>query len=179
MKVPMRTDHTPPVLPNNKYENTLRYDQTRNVPTYPVKTADPSTCTQYAPVRTLISSSIKSNGSSSSRRTSSRSAQKKEAIDPKRVEDEVARNVSQILSATKQQRLAMEAQQRNGTAAPQPPRIAYACPDCHKTVTSARNLQSKWWQWYGNTFILLSILVFCWDMSNVYLGDDIANIFLF
>ncbi|VDM84618.1 unnamed protein product [Strongylus vulgaris] len=68
-----------------------RYDQTRNVPTYPVKTADPSTCTQYAPVRTLISSSIKSNGSSSSRRTSSRSAQKKEAIDPKRVEDEVAR----------------------------------------------------------------------------------------
>ncbi|EPB71935.1 zinc finger, C2H2 type [Ancylostoma ceylanicum] len=141
IKVVERTEHPPPVIPSNKYENTLRYDQTRNVPTYPVKTADPSTCTQYAPVRTLMSSSIKSQGTTPSRRTTSRSAQKKEAIDPKRVEDEVARNVSQILSATKQQRLAMEAQQRNGTAAPQPPRIAYACPDCHKTVTSARNLQ--------------------------------------
>lgn len=39
----------------------------------------------------------------------------------------------------------MEAQQRSGTAAPQPPRIAYACPDCHKTVTSARNLQVSRW----------------------------------
>ncbi|KAL6734236.1 hypothetical protein Aduo_004798 [Ancylostoma duodenale] len=141
IKVVERTEHPPPVIPSNKYENTLRYDQTRTVPTYPVKTADPSTCTQYAPVRTLMSSSIKSQGTTPSRRTASRSAQKKEAMDPKRVEDEVARNVSQILSATKQQRLAMEAQQRNGTAAPQPPRIAYACPDCHKTVTSARNLQ--------------------------------------
>ncbi|XGW09263.1 hypothetical protein V3C99_011512, partial [Haemonchus contortus] len=126
---------------NNKYDNAVvRYDQPRNVPTYPVKTADPSTCTQYAPVRTLLSSTMKSHGTPS-RRTASRSAQKKEAIDPKRVEDEVARNVSQILSATKQQRLAMEAQQRSGAVAPQPPRIAYACPDCHKTVTSTRNLQ--------------------------------------
>ncbi|KAK6733986.1 hypothetical protein RB195_017636 [Necator americanus] len=141
VKVVGRTEHPPSVIPNNKYENTVRYDQSRNVPTYPVKTADPSTCTQYAPVRTLINSSIKPHGSAPSRRTTSRSTQKKEAIDPKRVEDEVARNVSQILSATKQQRLAMEAQQRNGTTAPQPPRIAYACPDCHKTVTSARNLQ--------------------------------------
>ncbi|KAK5981592.1 Zinc finger C2H2 type [Trichostrongylus colubriformis] len=133
--------HVAPVQ-NNKFDSsTVRFDQPRNVPTYPVKTADPSTCTQYAPVRTLLSSAMKPHGSAPSRRTASRSAQKKEAIDPKRVEDEVARNVSQILSATKQQRLAMEAQQRSGNVAPQPPRIAYACPDCHKTVTSTRNLQ--------------------------------------
>ncbi|KAK6060299.1 zinc finger, C2H2 type [Cooperia oncophora] len=142
MKTSGRTEHHVATVQNNKYDNNVvRYDQPRNVPTYPVKTADPSTCTQYAPVRTLLSSTMKSHGSTPSRRTASRSTQKKEAIDPKRVEDEVARNVSQILSATKQQRLAMEAQQRSGTVAPQPPRIAYACPDCHKTVTSTRNLQ--------------------------------------
>lgn len=144
MKETTRVEHHPQPVQNMKFDNNVsvsRYDQPRNVPTYPVKTADPSTCTQYAPVRTLLSSSMKSHGGTPSRRTTSRSTQKKEAIDPKRVEDEVARNVSQILSATKQQRLAMEAQQRSGTAAPQPPRIAYACPDCHKTVTSARNLQ--------------------------------------
>ncbi|PIO57637.1 hypothetical protein TELCIR_20944, partial [Teladorsagia circumcincta] len=66
-------------------------------------------------------------------------------------------NVSQILSATKQQRLAMEAQQRSGTVAPQPPRIAYACPDCHKTVTSTRNLQSTDDQHYAD-----------WSRSNSY-----------
>ncbi|VDL72991.1 unnamed protein product [Nippostrongylus brasiliensis] len=141
VKAAVRMEHQPPPVQPSKLENTVRYDPPRNVPTYPVKTADPSTCTQYAPVRTLLSSSMKSHGASS-RRTTSRSTQKKEAIDPKRVEDEVARNVSQILSATKQQRLAMEAQQRSGSVAPQPQRIAYACPDCHKTVTSARNLQA-------------------------------------
>uniref|UniRef100_A0A1I7XU59 C2H2-type domain-containing protein n=1 Tax=Heterorhabditis bacteriophora TaxID=37862 RepID=A0A1I7XU59_HETBA len=119
--------------------NTKVFDPARNVPTYPVKTADPSTCSQYAPVRTMIGTPLKP--SHNSRRSSSRSAQKKETIDPKRVEDEVARNVSQILSATKQQRLAMEAQQRSGLLPATPPRVAYACPDCHKTVTSARNLQ--------------------------------------
>ncbi|WKX95045.1 hypothetical protein Q1695_011921 [Nippostrongylus brasiliensis] len=142
VKAAVRMEHQPPPVQPSKLENTVRYDPPRNVPTYPVKTADPSTCTQYAPVRTLLSSSMKSHGASS-RRTTSRSTQKKEAIDPKRVEDEVARNVSQILSATKQQRLAMEAQQRSGSVAPQPQRIAYACPDCHKTVTSARNLQAR------------------------------------
>ncbi|KAJ1354136.1 hypothetical protein KIN20_010970 [Parelaphostrongylus tenuis] len=141
MKLGGRVEHSASSITNTKYDGTVRLDQSRNVPTYPVKTANPSTCTQYAPVRTMIGNSMKSHGNTPSRRTSSRSTQKKEAIDPKRVEDEVARNVSQILSATKQQRLAMEAQQRSGSIAPQQPRIAYACPDCHKTVTSARNLQ--------------------------------------
>lgn len=141
MKLGGRSEHTVSSIASNKYEGIVRLDQSRNVPTYPVKTANPSTCTQYAPIRTIMGSSMKSHGSNTSRRTTSRSTQKKEAIDPKRVEDEVARNVSQILSATKQQRLAMEAQQRSGAIAPQQPRIAYACPDCHKTVTSARNLQ--------------------------------------
>ncbi|KJH40519.1 zinc finger, C2H2 type [Dictyocaulus viviparus] len=157
IKLGGRTEHHVSSITSNKYDSTIRHEQSRNVPTYPVKTANPSTCTQYAPVRTLINSSMKSHGSTSTRRTTSRNTQKKEAIDPKRVEDEVARNVSQILSATKQQRLAMEAQQRTGAVAPQQPRIVYACPDCHKTVTSARNLQSTDEQNCGE-----------WSRSNSY-----------
>ncbi|VDM52723.1 unnamed protein product [Angiostrongylus costaricensis] len=54
VKLGGRVEHFASSIASNKYEGTVRLDQSRNVPTYPVKTANPSTCTQYAPVRTII-----------------------------------------------------------------------------------------------------------------------------
>ncbi|CAI4229212.1 unnamed protein product [Auanema sp. JU1783] len=123
----------------SKFDNSTRFDSQlpppsqRRVPTYPVKTANPATCTQYAPARTIIT--VKST-----RRAQSRTAaNKKETLDPQRLEDEVARNVSQIMSATKQQRLIQEAQIKNGIIPTT--KAFFNCPECGKGMTSQRNLQ--------------------------------------
>lgn len=114
------------------------FEQPRSVATFPVKTVDPS----FMPVRAVLTHQSPPKPFSTPRRSnSSRGANKKEPLDPQRVEDEVARNVSQILSATKQQRLAAEAQQRCGIPPAPPPRMSFSCSGCNKSVTSARNLQ--------------------------------------
>ncbi|CAJ0960048.1 unnamed protein product, partial [Mesorhabditis belari] len=103
-------------------------------------------------------STTPSTTSTSHKRSSGRNQPKKEPLDPNVVEEEVARNVSQILSLTKQHRAAMvanggaNARQGGGQVGthlahlPQrtPPlvvnRAVYTCPDCNKQVSSTRNL---------------------------------------
>ncbi|CAJ0586835.1 unnamed protein product, partial [Mesorhabditis spiculigera] len=114
--------------------------------------APPRPPTMYA-VKTIPTEKVYtfSRNMGGSRRSGSRNHAKKEPLDPNMVEEEVARNVSQILSLTKQHRAAMEAnarpgpihippQQQRTTPPPVINRVVYTCPDCNKQVSSTRNL---------------------------------------
>uniref|UniRef100_A0A8R1TKB5 BTB domain-containing protein n=1 Tax=Onchocerca volvulus TaxID=6282 RepID=A0A8R1TKB5_ONCVO len=122
----------------------------------------------YVPVRSSFRSS------STTERKSNRSSSKKEPMDPKNVEEEVARNVSQILSASLNQKslssgLLSSLQKSHlsnssagfasttggsdstgqsfssttGASAPSATaaKKSFTCVDCHKTVSTSRNLQ--------------------------------------
>uniref|UniRef100_A0A158Q8X5 C2H2-type domain-containing protein n=1 Tax=Elaeophora elaphi TaxID=1147741 RepID=A0A158Q8X5_9BILA len=94
--------------------------------------------------------------SSTTERKSNRSSSKKEPVDPKNVEEEVARNVSQILSASLNQKSSSgfasttggssaNGQSSSSTTGALTHSItakkSFTCVDCHKTVSTSRNLQ--------------------------------------
>ncbi|KAL3994200.1 Zinc finger C2H2 type family protein [Acanthocheilonema viteae] len=106
----------------------------------------------YVPIR----SSFRSSGTTE--RKSNRSSSKKEPMDPKNVEEEVARNVSQILSASLNQKssssgfasttsgsganVQSSTSSTTATSAPSTTtKKSFTCADCHKTVSTSRNLQ--------------------------------------
>ncbi|EJD76036.1 zinc finger protein [Loa loa] len=106
----------------------------------------------YVPVRSSFRSP------STTERKSNRSSSKKEPMDPKNVEEEVARNVSQILSASLNQKSLSSgftsttgASGANGQSSisttgasvtsTTTAKKSFTCVDCHKTVSTSRNLQ--------------------------------------
>ncbi|VDO10642.1 unnamed protein product, partial [Brugia timori] len=104
----------------------------------------------YVPMRSSFRSS------NTTERKSNRSSSKKEPMDPKNVEEEVARNVSQILSASLNQKSSSGFSSTaggsgvNGSSSSTTTaslcsaataKKSFTCVDCHKTVSTSRNLQ--------------------------------------